>query len=91
MANIDGLMDRITKETLSKGIEMDTDSGNQKMEKNNIKGTIYLTESMATEYMIGETDLCIKGIIFKILEQGMENFIEMEILFMKVHGKMDNK
>ncbi len=71
-------MGLISKEILSKAIEMDMEFGNLKVVNSNIKDIICLIENMVMEYMIGEITQFIKDSTWKISDQVRESCTLMD-------------
>jgi hypothetical protein len=71
-------MGLISKEILSKAIEMGMEFGNLKVVNSNIKDIICLIENMVMEYMIGEITQFIKDSTWKISDQVRESCTLMD-------------
>lgn len=84
-------MGLISKEILSKVIEMDMEFGNLKVVNSNIKDIICLIENMVMEYMIGEITQFIKDSTWKISGQVRESCTLMDSSYTKDFGKMEKE
>ena len=74
MENINGSMGLITKAISNKEVGMDMEFGKiLKIQAKFIKVILCLIKSMDMESMIGEMVMCIRAILWMILDMGKEN------------------